>query len=886
MNENKELEVSTEVTDDSLKPENVDKKKTVKRTAKTTVKKTALEIDNNDNSMSIIESLRKKPIINAEPEVEQVDENIDDEKNKKLKKGKKEEEIEEVKVTRYLETPVLEGLSDDIVKERFDEGLVNSKDDDRGKTIFQIIMTNVFTFFNMLFFGIAAALIIVGSYQNLLFLATVIPNLIIGIIQEIKAKKQMEKLSLLSSPTTTVIRNSQKVEIPVNEIVLDDIVFYTTGNQISSDSVVIQGSVEVNESLLTGESDAILKGSGTVLFSGSYVVSGACVARVDKIGKDSYIEKLSSNAKKYQKPKSELLRSLNAIIKIISVIIVPLGILTYLNNKEILMAKELDNASIEAFIKTAGSVIAMIPAGLFLLTSMALAVGVVRLSKNNTLVQELYCIEMLARVNVLCLDKTGTITDGTMRVIDSIEIKNPTNYTVREIVGSMMNAFEETNPTSEALIKYFDKNTILKPIDTVPFSSKRKYSAVNFENVGSFLIGAPEFVLTDQYEKVKEKVERLSAEGSRVLALAFVNNKIKQEDVPRNAKCIALIVIQDHIREDASDTIAYFKQNGVDVKVISGDNPITVSEIALRAGVENADRFISLDGLTDDEVKAIAFDYTVFGRVSPEQKRILVKTFKEHKKTVAMTGDGVNDILALKEADCSIAMASGSEATRYISHLVLTDSNFSSMPKVVGEGRRVINNIQRTSTLFLVKTIFAVLLSVMYLAIKHPYPFSPNQLTLIEWFAIGVPAFFLALQPNREQVKGKFIVNVLKTTIPGALTVVIAHLLLTQIRGFVGFEALEDESIYTTVAIYVTTSIMFLVLFDVCRPFNWLRKTIYILMLSACLITILFFSEKMGLNLQNLGLVELLLTIIFILSSYPVMWGISTIMKKLKIVPN
>jgi len=752
-------------------------------------------LKNNDNKqkkgkdekpLSIIEALQQKKTINAFEETEVEPLEVDRKSKKKSKQIEKEkDEVEEVKYPRYYKTPILEGLSDVIVEERKAANLVNASTEDKGKTILGIILSNFFTFFNMLYLSITIIFVVLGSFENLLFLGTIIPNLLIGIYQEIKAKITIEKLSLMSAPTTTVVRNSQKEEIPVNEVVLDDIIFYTPGKQICADSVVVEGFIEVNEALLTGESDALVKNVGDKLLSGSFVVSGVAVARVDKVGKDNYIEKLSQDAKMYRRPHSELLRTLNGIIKIVSFIIIPLAVLTYITSSTDLTRDYIGIFNKGSLIKASSSILAMIPAGLFLLTTMALAVSVRRLGKSKTLVQELYCIEMLARVNVLCLDKTGTITDGTMRVCDCVEIKNHTDYTIREIVGSIMNSFEDSNPTSEALIKYFDKNKVLHATDKIAFSSKRKYSAVTFGNEGTFILGAPEFVLVDNYDKVAAKVERFSAEGYRVLVLGHVSNRFKPEDLPKNVKPLCLIVLEDHIREDAADTIEYFKQNGVDVKVISGDNPVTVSEIALRASVEGAEKYISLAGLTDDEVRESVFEYTVFGRVSPDQKKILVQTLKEHKKIVAMTGDGVNDILALKEADCSIAMASGSEATRYVSHLVLMDSNFSSMPKVVNEGRRVINNIQRTSTLFLVKTVFAILLAIMYIIlgmqngpIRMSYPFDAKNLYMIEWFAIGIPAFFLALQPNTDLVKGKFLSNVIKSTIPGAFTVIILHLIL------------------------------------------------------------------------------------------------------------
>ncbi|MCK9536132.1 MAG: HAD-IC family P-type ATPase [Bacilli bacterium] len=751
-------------------------------------------------------------------------------------------EKEEKKVKRYYNTPILEGLSSDIVAERIEANLVNRVTNGHGKSILDIILSNTFTFFNMLYLSITIIFLILKSYENLFFLATIIPNFLIGIYQEIKAKLLVDKLSLMSAPTTTVIRDKEKIEIPVDEVVLDDIVFYTPGKQICADSIVIEGFIEVNESLLTGESDAVLKNIGDELLSGSFVVSGVAVARVDKIGKDNYVEKLAKDAKVYQKPKSQLLRSLNIIIKFVSVIILPLAVLTYITTTNGMPKDFLPFLSRDGLIRAGSSVLAMIPAGLFLLTSVSLFYGVIRLANRKTLVQELYCIEMLARANVLCLDKTGTITDGTMRVFDCIELKNYTDYTIREIVGSMMSAFKDSNPTSEALIRFFDKNDVLEPTKIIPFSSKRKYSAVAFGEQGTFYLGAPEFVLQQHYDSVSDKVDRFTNEGNRVLILGHVSTQVKSEDLPRNIKPLALIVLQDHIREDAADTIDFFKQNSVDIKIISGDNPITVSQIAMRVGVEGAERYVSLAGMTDDEVRELVFDYTVFGRVSPDQKKIIIQTLKEHKKTVAMTGDGVNDILALKEADCSIAMASGSDAVRYASHLVLVDSNFSSMPQVVIEGRRVINNIQKTSTLFLVKTIFAILLTIMYIIfgmqngpISITYPFTAKHLYMIEWFVLGIPTVYLALQRNREIVKGKFLSNVIKSTLPGALTVVILHLILCLLRITPGFESLRDNNVvFTTIATVVTTAVMMFVLFQVSHPFNWVRKIIYIAMIICC----------------------------------------------------
>ncbi|MDD4481636.1 MAG: HAD-IC family P-type ATPase [Bacilli bacterium] len=820
---------------------------------------------------------------------------------KRLKKGYivKEEEI-----VRYFDVDLAQGLTSEIVEQRNKDGLSNVTDSGKGKTVPQIIFSNVFTFFNLLFLVIAVILILIGEFKNLIFLLTVLANLFIGIFQEIKAKKQIDKLSLLSVPSSIVIRDGEKIEIPIKDVVLDDIVLFTSGKQISTDCVVLEGAVEVNESLLTGESEAIAKQKGSTLYSGSFIVSGSCLARVDKVGSNSYIEKLANDAKKYKKPKSELLRTLNGILKVISIIIIPLGLMTWyfsfsnnLSLAEVFHPDNFDRLN-KAIVAAAGSMVAMIPAGLFLLTTVALAVSVVRLAKQKTLVQELYCIEMLARVDILCLDKTGTITDGTMKVVDSVEINNNTDYTVREIVGSMMSAFEESNPTSDALVKFFDKNKVLTPVSTIPFSSKRKYSAVTFESEGTFVLGAPEFVLDSQYEKVKKRVERFSAQGNRVLALAKVTGKIDPKQKPKAAKVIALIAVQDHIREDASETIAYFKNNGVDIKVISGDNPLTVSEIASRAGVSGANRYISLDGMSDDNVRAVAFDYNIFGRVSPEQKKILVQTYKDYKKTVAMTGDGVNDILALKEADCSIAMASGSEATRYVAHLVLMDSNFASMPRVVAEGRRVINNIERTSTLFLVKTLFAILLTILYLILPNQnYPFAPNQMMIIEFCVIGIPAFFLALQPNTNKVTGRFLSNVIRSILPGAFVVLLSHLIIyflgKYIPGFnVFLETGSEYAPYTTVTLYITTLIMFYVLYEVSKPLNLIRGLVISFMGITAVLLVVFFNDNVifgfigKFGFENLRLEDSLLVIVFLFAIPWLMKLVAGFFRVLRIIPE
>jgi len=806
----------------------------------------------------------------------------------KLKEDEKAEEKEKLvdsSIVRFENVTIEQGLNEEQVKQRNEEGNVNITNEKVGKSIFQIIMSNTFTFFNMLYLVITILLCYAQSYKNLTYLAVVIPNTLIGIIQEIKARKMVRSLKLVSASKANVVRNGERKEINTNEVVIDDVAIFTNGNQIYSDAIVMEGQLEVNESMITGESDAIEKKVGDFLYSGSFVTSGTCYAKIEHVGKNNYIEKLATEAKKQKGRKSELLRTLNWIIRVIGFLIVPLFIIqlvqAYTTKGDLSFNAWFQNS----IASVAGSIIGLIPSGLFLLTSVALYTAIWRLGKyNNTLVQESYCIEMLARVDTLCLDKTGTITDGTMRVVDCLEIDNKTDYSVREIIGSMENCFEDKNATSEAIIRFFSTNTVLTPEIILPFSSKRKFSAVTFKNAGTFYLGAPEFILIDNYKKVQSKIERFAAQGCRVLALGHTTTGIRKEGIASNVRPIALIVLQDHIRDDAYETIEFFRNNDVNIKVISGDNPITVSEIARRVGIPNANRYISLEGLSDDEVKEIAFDYTVFGRVTPNQKKALVEALKEGKRTVAMTGDGVNDILAMKESDCSIAMASGCEATRNIANLVLMDSNFASMPAVVAEGRRVINNIQRTSTLFLVKTLFTFFLTIFYLILGSSveYPFQPSQLFLIEMFIIGLPATIISLQPNKERVQGHFIMNVIKNSLPGALTVLIFHILIwaTTIKKSIPslpslLEIGADPLIYHTVLLIVTIVICIFVLYKMCKPFNLLKIILFASVCIICGVCILFankdfltfgaFSINKLLNIQKLDEVAILYTIICLL---------------------
>ncbi len=777
-------------------------------------------------------------------------------------------------ITRY-NTSIKKGLTSDIVEERTKEGFTNDVNKGSTKTIKKIIFSNIFTFFNILTFAIAGWLISVNSYKDLVFLFIVTLNVIIGILQEIRAKITIDKLSILSAPTANILRDGETYEIAVKEVVLDDILVLSNGKQIPADSIVLEGTIEVNESLLTGESDSILKRPGDELYSGSFVVSGNCKAQVNKVGKDNYIETLTTQAKKYSRPKSELLKSLNKIIRTVAIIIIPIGAMLFLMQTNLLENKNVDySVYVQAVQKTAGAMIGMIPSGLFLLTSVALAVGVVRLSQNNTLVQELYCIEMLARVDCICLDKTGTITDGTMTVKGLIDYNCGIDVPIKNIISAMLNALNDNNMTSKALEAKFGRGKRIKHQATIPFSSQRKYSAVDFMENGTFVMGAPEFVLKENYSLVEKDVEEQAKEGYRVLVVAYTKNPIVNNEIRGILKPLCLILIEDTIRPDAVETLKYFKDTGVDIKVISGDNPITVSKVSQRAGIDGADKYISLDGLSNKEVEKVATSYTVFGRVSPTQKYILIKTLKSKGKTVAMTGDGVNDILALKEADCSIAMASGSEAARNVSQLVLLDSNFSSMPKVVAEGRRVINNIQKVSILFLTKTIFSFLLAVVALLRNGTYPISPSQLFMIDFLVIGAPSFFLALEPNDRKVVGKFLFNVLSRSIPGALVVIVNSIIIFMMEGILGLETQETSTLIVITATYTCM----MVLFKVCSPFNILRRILFFCSFTAFICLTLFvpwifdftpFFAIPGSDFVPLELSSILLIICLCEAAYP-----------------
>ena len=738
---------------------------------------------------------------------------------KKSKKGK----IKYSGELERLQPDPSQGLTEEQVQERFARGMNNVQPNVVSKSYLGIFRSNVLTLFNFINFVLAALIFVFGELKNMLFIGVVTVNIIVGVVQEIRSKKVLEKMSLIAAPHVDLVRGGKVVQSEISDIVIDDIMILKQGMQIPSDSIVVEGQCEVNESLLTGEQDDVHKQNGDFLYSGSFVQAGECKARVTAVGEDNFTSKLMAEAKKFKKPKSELMRSINWIIRIVTIAIFPLGLLMFYTNK-------LTTSTInEAVTGTVASVVGMIPEGLVMLTSIALAVGVIKLARKRTLVQDLYSIETLARVDMLCLDKTGTITEGSMQV-EKTHIYSTKFGHVDDIMTNMVAALGAQGSTFEAFAQYFKSSEKYDVVSTVPFSSSRKWSAADFGAVGKFIVGAPEFVLKERYSLVENDVKEYSAQGFRVLVLVRTTQPLKDDLDRERLKPIALIVLSDKIRENAKDTLAYFAKQGVELKVISGDNPLTVSKVAERAGLANADKFIDATELdTDEKIYEACDKYTIFGRVTPKQKKVLVTSLKSKGHTVGMTGDGVNDVMALKEADCSIAMASGSEASRNVAQLVLLDSDFAALPSVVAEGRRVINNIERAASLFLVKTSFSILLTLLLIILQMNYPFEPIQLTLISGLFVGLPSFFLAIEPNDSKVRGSFLSKVFKKALPAGFTVATMVTIICLVYRNVGIDVSAQVS---TMAFYVTSLVSFIVLMWVCIPYT--KERLYLI--AMCLV--------------------------------------------------
>lgn len=730
------------------------------------------------------------------------------------------------------------GLTVEQVKQRQDENLVNKDTSVPTKKISHIIKDNLFTLFNLLNLLLAIAVFWVSSYKNLLFMGIVICNTIISTFQEIRSKLIVDKLSILASNKVKVIRAGKAVKIDHQEVVLDDILYLTPGDQVVADAIIKEGTLEVNESFITGESDPITLKEGDTLKSGSFVIVGSCKAQVEHVGIDNYTHTISKDAKYVKPSNSILMNSLNKIIKVVSIIIVPMGLLLFYNQYSLS-----DNTINQAILNTVAALIGMIPEGLVLLTSTVLAVSVIRLSKLNVLVQELYCIEMLARVDTICLDKTGTITDGNMEVVDVVKLSD--KYDIDNILSNFMFRMDPENATMAAMKKYFKPQDNLKVTSKKAFSSVYKYSSVTFDEYGTFYLGAKEFIYD---KKIKELAQY--EKDYRVLLLAHDSNDHK---IP-----VALILIKDTIRASAKQTLAYFKKQGVDVKIISGDNHNTVSHIAIRAGLDDV-KGIDVSSLSDEELQEAILKYNVFGRVNPIQKKKMIEILQQHKHFVAMTGDGVNDVLALKQADCSIAMASGSDAARNVSQLVLLDSDFDALPSVVKEGRRTINNIERSATLFLAKTGYATLLALLFIFINSNYPFEPIQLSLTNFFTIGIPSFVLALEPNNERIKGNFLFNVCSKALPTSLTIVVNILLISFLGKFFHFEAGQ----ISTLCVLMTGFTGFLLLIKLSYPFTKLRLSLLILLIIGFITCSTGFREFYSLTLLNLHNLVMMIALVF-----------------------
>lgn len=763
---------------------------------------------------------------------------------------KKTKDSQETKILRKpvarIETTADTGLTQAQVKERMEKGWSNAPVDSPSKTTKEIIISNVFTYFNLIFLVIAVLLLLVGAFRDLTFLPVIICNTLIGIIQEIRSKKVLDKLSVLNAPKATVVREGKLQTIPAEKAVLDDVVKFQAGNQICADATVIDGEVQVNESLLTGESDEITKKPGDTLMSGSFVVSGSCLGRLEQVGADSYISKLTLEAKATKEgEQSEMIRSLDKLVQIVGFLIIPIGIVLF--GQQYLLGESSIKTSMQAMV---AAIIGMIPEGLYLLASVALVVSVMRLATKKVLVHDMKCIETLARVNVLCVDKTGTITENTMKVHDVVSLEPYEKEELpplKELLGDFAHAMSKDNITMAAMQEYFTQGSGQVATSVTSFSSAFKYSSVTFHTT-SYVLGAPEFVLRDDYEIYKETIESYGSEGYRVLVFGRYEGTPDGKALTEAVVPYGLVLLANPIRKEAWETFQYFADQGVDIKVISGDNPVTVSKVASQAGIANADNYIDASQLkTPDDIKRAVLKYTVFGRVTPDQKRQFVRALKEAGKTVAMTGDGVNDVLALKDADCSIAMASGSDAAAQASQLVLLESNFSCMPSVVLEGRRVVNNIERSASLFLVKNIFSFLLSLFSMAFMITYPLEPSQISMVAMFTIGIPAFLLAMEPNKKMIEGHFLTNVLLKALPAGLTDVLIVGFLTVFGQTFG---MSNEEI-STAATLLLAIVGLMILFKISKPMNVFRWIVWSAMVAGLLFCVIFLKNLFGIGVMT-----------------------------------
>ncbi|MCR5600602.1 MAG: cation-translocating P-type ATPase [Ruminococcus sp.] len=785
----------------------------------------------------------------------------------------KTSEFRDVVIPDRIKADFNVGLTSAQVEERVEAGLDNKPVESPSKTVKEILIDNLCTYFNLIFVILSVLLIIVGSYRDLSFMPIIIANALTGIIQELRSKSVLDKIKVLNAPVTTVVRDGEVKTVPSKDLVRDDIVVFKAGNQISADAIVVDGNVAVNESLLTGESDEITKKPGDKLMSGSYIVSGSCRARLEKVGKESYISKLTLQAKKSRKgEQSEMIRSLNRIVKFAGFAIIPIGSILFYQ------AYYLNHDSIRASVQSmVAAVIGMIPEGLFLLASVTLVISTMKLALGKVLVHDMKCIETLARVNVLCVDKTGTITENEMSVSELVKVSDDyTEENVRGLLSDFAASQDADNQTMAAVKNYFHSPTGRGAISTTGFSSEFKYSSVTFE-CGSFIMGAPEFILKGEIAHYSNIIDQYSRRGNRVIAFGKYEGVPDGKALTAPVKPLCFIMMSNPIRENAPETFKYFADQGVDIKVISGDNPVTVSEVAKQAGIRNAADYVDATTLTNDAaIKDAVMRYTVFGRVTPEQKRKFVKALKKAGKTVAMTGDGVNDVLALKDADCSVAMASGSDAAAQAAQLVLLESDFSKMPDVVAEGRKVVNNLERSGSLFIVKNIFSLIISVLFIFFGLAYPLKPAQISLISMFTIGLPAFFLSQMPNRELIKGRFIMNILLKALPAALTDV---LVVCAMVYFGNIFNVAPTDIATASTILMSIVGMMIVL-QICKPMDVYKMWMWILC-GVGLVCCMIFVSKLF-DITSMSNRCILLCVNFSIIAEPCLRYLTIAMKKIQ----
>ena len=769
-----------------------------------------------------------QPEIGDEPQQQNSTDNFDPKKHTRVQTGANGELC-------------FQGLTQAEVEARIADGQVNAIQDSSNRSVKDIVMGNTLTFFNFINVVLLALVLSVRSYKNMLFIFIIIANTLIGIFQEIKAKITLDKLKILTVSHVDVIRDGVKKSVTVSELVKDDVILLKSGGQIPADGVILDGEVDVNESLLTGESDSIHKTCGSKVLSGSFVTSGKAMCLLTEVGHDCYMEKLSSEAKQFKRYKTELQRNLDTILKFISIIIVPLGI--------ILFAKQywISGSTYEqAALDTVAAVLGMIPEGLVLLTSVALALGAVRLARRSTLVRELFCIETLARVDTLCLDKTGTITEGHLCVQGEESVKE--DIDLEQLMGRMVGALGDENETFQALRQHYKRNQSANTKFVLPFSSERKFSGVVFEGEGTYLMGAYQFIFPQADPAVLEKIAEYASQGLRVLTVAHSPNEMTDYTLAEDFEIVGFVFMTDVVRKNAPDILGYFEEQGVDLKVISGDDPVTVAAIAARAGLKDADKYIDATTIhTDEEMEDAILKYSVFGRVTPKQKQQMVRLLKQNGRTVAMTGDGVNDVLALKDADVSIAMASGSEAAKNTANLVLLNSDFASLPHIVNEGRRVINNIKAAASMFLIKTGFSVLTALLTIIVGQNYPFQPIQLSVINGCAVAIPTMLLQLEPSFQQVNKHFFREVLRMSMPAAITITAMITIINNSGHSIG----TPREMLSTVCVLATGWVYLITLRQVYSPMTGYRKFVIYLMQTAYLVAMVIgqrIMELVGLN--------------------------------------